>query len=88
MYYVYVLLSIKDGKFYIGQTNNLRSRVERHHFGYVKSTKHRRPIKFIYYREFKTRSEAMRYEKYLKSGAGHNFLKEKLVDTDRHTGSG
>ena len=81
MYFVYVLLSEKDQKIYIGQTNNLESRINRHSPGYVKSTRHRRLIKLIYYKEFRARSDAMRYEKYLKSGSGHQHLRLLLVNT-------
>jgi len=48
-YYVYVLLSDKDNKFYTGFTNNLKRRFEEHQKGRVKSTKNRRPLKLIYY---------------------------------------
>jgi hypothetical protein len=32
-YYVYVLRSEKDGKFYVGYTNNVRKRLEQHNSG-------------------------------------------------------
>ena len=38
-YWVYVLLSLKDGKKYTGYTKNLPSRFEAHQKGEVKSTK-------------------------------------------------
>jgi len=43
MFYVYVLLSEKDGKFYVGYTANLKNRLQMHNEGKVKSTKFRRP---------------------------------------------
>jgi len=49
MYYVYVLLSEKDKKQYVGYTKNLKLRFEQHVNGLVKSTKNRRPLKLIYY---------------------------------------
>src|SRR3989344_6766443 len=48
MYYVYVLLSKTDGKFYTGSTENLKSRFEQHRRGCVVSTKERRPLELIY----------------------------------------
>ena|SRR3989338_2956963 len=45
MYYVYILLSGKDGKLYIGSTPDLKKRIEKHEHGYVLATKHRQPIK-------------------------------------------
>ena len=78
MFYVYVLRSEKDGNYYIGQTNDLDGRVQRHHAGYVKSTRNRLPLKLLYFEEFVTRKQAMRFEKYLKSGVGHNYIEQKV----------
>ncbi len=48
MYYTYVLQSKKDGKFYVGFTEDLKQRFELHNKGRVDSTKNRRPLKLIY----------------------------------------
>ena len=87
MYHVYVLLSKKDGKFYTGQTNNLKKRLNKHSAGLVKATRHRRPLELFLSEEYATRSEAMKREKFLKSGAGHKLLKKKLADASRKTRS-
>ena len=83
MYYVYILISKKDGQFYVGQTNDLSRRLWRHQQGYVRSTRHRRPLELLFYEEYETRSEAMKREKFLKSGAGHEYLKKKLAEAKR-----
>ena len=44
MYYTYVLQSEKDGKFYLGFTEDLKQRFELHNKGRVDSTKDRRPL--------------------------------------------
>ena len=51
MYYTYVLLSEKDGKHYTGYTQDLKLRFQQHQNGEVESTKHRRPLKLIYYED-------------------------------------
>src|SRR3989344_1526155 len=51
-YYVYILLSSMDGKLYIGSTPDLKKRLEKHNRGYVLATKHRRPVKLIYYESY------------------------------------
>ena len=79
---------VKDNKFYIGQTNNVEDRFQRHQKGYVKSTKNRRPLVLLFYETFHNRADAMKHETYLKSGAGHNYIKGKLADATRKTGSG
>ncbi|MFZ4592361.1 MAG: GIY-YIG nuclease family protein, partial [Ignavibacteria bacterium] len=74
MYYTYVLKSKKDNKLYIGQTSNLLRRIIDHNLGLVKSTKHRKPLYKVYHETFNTRSEAMKREKFLKTGIGREFL--------------
>lgn len=70
MYIVYVLRSLKDQKFYIGQTNDIEKRLQRHNNGFVVSTRSRRPFILVYNESFISRAEAMRREKYLKSLKG------------------
>jgi putative endonuclease len=66
MYHVYILKSEKDGKLYIGQTSNLEERLSAHNRGSVKSTKHRRPLKLIYSKEFHDHGWISNYLKKLK----------------------
>lgn len=78
MYYVYVLHSELDGKLYIGYTPDLKARLNKHELGYVSSTKHRRPIKLIYYESYLSQVDAKKREIYLKGGNGHSQLKIQL----------
>ncbi len=78
MYYTYVLKSIKDGNFYTGFTENLKLRFEQHNTGLVESTKHRRPLKLIYYEACLNKDDAIKREKYLKTFHGKMFLKRRL----------
>ncbi|MFA5211589.1 MAG: GIY-YIG nuclease family protein [Patescibacteria group bacterium] len=66
MYYVYVLQSLKDGKGYIGSTNDLRRRFKEHITGKVKSTKPRRPLKLIYYEAYSNEKDVRLRESRLK----------------------
>lgn len=66
MYYVYVLKSKKDGKCYIGSTNDLKRRFKEHNNGIVPSTKPRRPFKLIYYEAYLSESDARKRESNLK----------------------
>jgi len=61
-FYTYVLLSKKDNKFYIGQTNDIEVRLKMHHEGQVISTRNRKPFKLILTEEYETRSEAFKRE--------------------------
>lgn len=78
MYYVYILISSKDGNLYIGSTPDLKARVEKHEKGYVQATKHRRPLKLIYYEAYSYSIDAKRREIFLKGGKGRAELKIQL----------
>ncbi|MGB3922050.1 MAG: GIY-YIG nuclease family protein [Minisyncoccia bacterium] len=80
-FYIYVLLSRRDKKLYIGYTNNLKRRLTEHANGEVKSTKNRRPLRLIHYEYFIDERDAKSREIFLKSGAGHKQLKDKLKQT-------
>jgi len=77
-YYVYVLLSEKDGNKYTGYTQNLSLRFEQHQKGKVSATKHRRPLKLVYFEACLKQEDALQREKYLKTHYGKMFLKKRL----------
>lgn len=80
MFYVYVLQSKKDKKLYIGFTPDLRSRLQEHNGGRVKSTSYKRPLELIYYEAYKDEGIARRRERRLKSGiTAHMSLKKRLT---------
>jgi len=66
MYFVYILESELDKSFYIGYTSNIENRVHEHNFGRTGYTKLMRPWKLVYKKEFEVKSEAIKYERYLK----------------------
>jgi len=74
MFTVYILLSEKDNKRYIGFTDDIERRLSEHDLGKVKSTKNRRPLKLIYTELFENKSDAMMREKYFKTHPGRNYL--------------
>ena len=78
MFYTYVLLSEKDGKFYSGFTEDLRLRIKEHRKGSVESTRDRRPLKLVYYESCLNEYDAIKREKYFKSGFGRRFLRNRL----------
>ena len=78
MYYVY-LLKLANGKIYTGSTDDLDARELRHHQGKVLATRDLRPLKLIWHCVFKTRTEARRFEKYLKTGSGQAFRNKRLI---------
>ncbi len=81
MYYVYILQSKKDRKYYTGITSNLFRRLKQHNSGSfaTKSTVNRGPFILIFAQECLDRSAARELEIYLKSGAGRE-LRNKLLE--------
>ena len=77
-YYVYVLQSEKDSKFYTGYTNNLNRRIEQHNYGKVLSTKARVPLKLVYWEGCLDQKDATKREKYLKSTWGKRYIKNRI----------
>ncbi len=78
MYYTYILISLKDRKFYIGSTSNLKIRVDQHNKGKVESTAKRRPLKLIYYECYLKKEDTLRNENYYKTTKGREDLKKKI----------
>ena len=79
-FYVYVLISLKDGKRYVGYTNNLKKRIKEHENGKSFSTKPRLPVKLIYFEGCLDETDAKRREQYLKTTQGRRFLGLRLVN--------
>ena len=60
------ILQYPDGRFYIGQTNNLSDRLERHNQGRVPYTKGKGSWILVHQEEYMNRADAMRREKQVK----------------------
>jgi putative endonuclease len=61
----------------VGGAADLQNRINLHNQGKVKSTKAYRPWKLLEYREFGSRSEAVKQEKFLKNHQQKELLKMK-----------
>ena len=77
-YYVYILQSLVDGKFYTGYTSDLTRRLEEHNNGKSVSTKWRRPLRLVYFEGCGNIKDAMKREKYLKTTYGKRYIKNRL----------
>ncbi len=78
MFYVYILKSRKDGKWYKGSTNDLRKRFKQHNENKSTWTKNKGPWDLIYYEACLNEEDARSREKYLKTGMGKRYLKNRL----------
>ena len=76
---VYILYSEKFNKNYTGFTSNLIERFKSHNIlGTKGHTLKFRPWSVIHVEFFSSKAEAMKREKYLKSGIGREFIKNLI----------
>lgn len=78
MFYVYVIRSLFKNYLYVGLTNNLNRRIAQYQFGKEKTTSPYKPFMIVLTEEFLTRELARKREKYLKSGAGKEWIKSNF----------
>lgn len=78
MYYTYVIESQKSHRWYTGSTNDLRKRLKQHNEGKSTWTKSYVPWDLIYYEACLNEEDTRSREKYLKSGMGKRYLKNRL----------
>lgn len=77
-WYVYVLMSRKTGGWYIGSTKDMQKRILSHNSGRNLSTKYGMPWRVVYCEIGLNRDDARARERYLKSGQGRRYLKNRL----------
>jgi len=82
-YWVYILRNDITGKLYKGQTSDLKSRLDRHNThesGSMRYTyRQKGQWRLIYSEEYSTRGEAMKREKFLKTGQGREWIKANIL---------
>ncbi len=74
MYYVYLIRSERfSNQTYIGLTDNLKARMQKHNEGGSPHTSKYKPWGLVSYHAFADRKLAAEFEKYLKTGSGRAF---------------
>ena len=77
-YFVYAISSCKFSYTYVGHTKDLKQRMSEHNKGKTRSNKAYKPFNLVSFEDYKTRLEAVKREKYLKTGSGRELLKKIL----------
>ena len=78
MYYVYVLRGEVTGRHYTGSAADVAERLRRHNAGDTHSTRHGVPSVLVHTEAHTLRSEAVRRERFLKTGRGREELQGLL----------
>jgi putative endonuclease len=79
MHYTYVLLTGDAGRFYTGYSTDLRKRLKEHAARRVQWTAFRQPVHLAYYEACRSRDDALRRERFLKTGKGKRYLRKRLA---------
>jgi putative endonuclease len=78
MIFVYALWSEKLYKRYVGVTENVDARLKQHNLGNNRFTSGGIPWVLYYTESYTTRTEALKRERFLKSGVGRAWLDKNL----------
>jgi putative endonuclease len=65
---------------YKGSTENLEKRINYHNQGKVTFTSKYTPWELVFFETFETRSEAVKREKWYKTGVGREWIKRQLAE--------
>jgi putative endonuclease len=85
-YYTYVLkCTLPSGKstLYVGHTSDLKKRIYDHQTKSTKTTKMFDQIELVYYEACRSKTDAIRRERQLKTGFGRGYLKKRLENDKR-----
>jgi putative endonuclease len=74
MFFCYILRSLKDDSFYIGQCDDLDRRMSKHFDGFSKNTASKRPLRLVYFESFPTREQALQREKEIKNKKSRKYI--------------
>ena len=78
MWYVYIIYSKKIDRYYVGYTDDLEWRLERHNSGWGKYTRRGVPWKLKYTESFERKTEAIKREREIKKKKSRKYI-EKLI---------
>ena len=78
-HHVYILQSLKDGKYYIGSTSDVESRLRFHNSGLQRSTRKRIPFRLIHTEQLPDKTTALAREKQIKSYKGGEAFKKLIA---------
>jgi putative endonuclease len=80
MFFCYILKSLKDGSFYVGQCNDLDCRMSKHFDGFSKYTSSKRPLRLVYFETFDSREKALKREKEIKGKKSKKYIEFLILN--------
>ncbi len=80
---VYILKSLKNHRYYIGSTNNLKRRLEEHNRGKTTSLKYLRPLKLLFKQKYASLTQARKIEYKLKKLKRKDIV-ERIIKENKY----
>ena len=80
-YYIYILYSETRDRYYIGSSEDIQQRLQRHNQGATKSTKSGRPWIIVYSEEFNNKTDSLKRENQIKKMKSRIYI-ESLIEKD------
>jgi putative endonuclease len=85
VYYIYILRSVQDGRYYVGSTQDVAARLARHNSGGSRYTSTRGPWELLYSEHYETRALAVQREKQIKGWKNKKHI-DALITSDHAEG--
>jgi putative endonuclease len=86
MAFVYILQSVKSGRYYIGSTNDLIRRLSEHRAGKTSSLRSMLPVELVFSKEYPSLLVARRMEKKLKRFKSRDIIGTIVSDGEIMSG--
>ena len=77
-FFVYILQSMKDFSFYVGQCDDLDKRMSKHFDGMSKYTASKRPLRLVYFEVYESRSLAIKRELEIKRMKSKRYIDQLI----------
>ncbi|WP_317898971.1 GIY-YIG nuclease family protein [Aurantibacillus circumpalustris] len=87
MFFVYILYSKVKDKYYVGQTDNLETRLVSHNSGTSPYTSIASDWEIVYFEQYATRTETRKRENAIKRKKSRKYI-ESLLSASSRLGSG
>ncbi len=83
MFYTYIIFSRSKNRYYTGYTSSTpQVRLDRHNNGMTPSTKSGIPWLLKFYKSFDSKSDAIKYENFIKRQKSQNFIKKLIASNE------
>jgi putative endonuclease len=79
-FFVYILQSMKDFSFYVGQCADLDYRVSKHNEGMSKYTASKIPSRLVYFEVYESRTIALKRERQIKNMKSKIYLQNLIAN--------